>query len=137
MTEYKRLISYSLFVLILCSCASISPKQQDKDDVMLAIEDDTLVYAAKAELASVQTGLLMYRAENIESRYPSVMAIFSYGTLRYHLSPFVRLPDEYQAPFIFKSYVRAMPDTFVLQAWAKDSKRTVITVTPTSITPPP
>jgi len=92
---------------------------------------------AKAELSSVQTGLRMYLFDGGEDAYPSAAAINSYRDLKYVLSNFVQLPDEEQASFTFHSYARLRADTFILKARARDSKRTIITVTPSSITPSP
>lgn len=135
MTENQRWISLIALVLILCSCATIWSNRRESDDLRLSIEDETLVYMAKAELASVRNGFNMYLVDGGESAYPSTAAINSYDNLKYVLSDFVQLLDEELASFTFHSYARAGADTFILKATAKDSKRTIITVTPTSITP--
>jgi len=90
---------------------------------------------ARAELTTVRNGLLMFQAESGVAAFPSAAAINSYSALRDILYQYVRLPDEDLASFTFHSYARARADTFVLKARAKDRKRTIITVTPASITP--
>jgi len=98
--------------------------------------DQARIGQAKADLAAVKQGLDMYQAENESSAYPMSASVNSYEDLRNVISSYVRLPFRAEdVAFTFASYTSAHPDTFVLTARAKDSNRTVITLTPTVIRP--
>ena len=99
------------------------------------VSDKAKVGAAKAELATVKQGLGMYQAENDTSAYPASGDVGSYDDLYNAIAGYVQISNSTDASWTFVSYVSASQDTFVLTAKAKDRNRTVITVTPTTITP--
>ena len=99
------------------------------------VSDKAKIGAAKAELATVKQGLGMYQAENDTSAYPASGDIGSHADLVTAIGTYVQIANATDASFTFASYNSATTDTFVLTAKAKDRNRTVITVTPTTITP--
>jgi hypothetical protein len=127
MSETKHSFIILVLAICLCSCASILPGQK--------LSDSELISAARAELRYVRNGLGMYQAGDDESSYPSASQINSYNDLRDILAAYILIPEEDKAAFIFGSYARAMRDTFVLRVYARDSNKTVLTATPTIISP--
>jgi general secretion pathway protein G len=99
------------------------------------VSDKAKIGAAKAELATVKQGLGMYQAENDTSAYPASGVIGSHAELTTAIGTYVQIANATDAAFTFATYTSATTDTFVLTAKAKDRNRTVITVTPTTITP--
>ena len=99
------------------------------------VSDKAKIGAAQAELATIKNLLGMYQAENDTSAYPVAADITSMATLQTVLSPYGSIPAASEASWSFNSYARATEDTFVLTGKANDRARTVVTVTPTVITP--
>jgi general secretion pathway protein G len=99
------------------------------------VSDKAKIGAAKAELATVKNLLGMYQAENDTSAYPAAADVTSHAELVTILEPYGGIPAASEASWTFVSYARATEDTFVLTGKADDRNRTVITVTPTVITP--
>jgi type II secretion system protein G len=99
------------------------------------VSDKAKIGAAQAELATIKNGLGMYQAENDSSSYPTAAQVTSHATLASVLSAYVQIPNATDASWVFSSYARANKDTFVLKATAKDRNSTIVTVTPTVITP--
>ena len=99
------------------------------------VSDKAKIGAAKAELATVKQGLGMYQAENDTSAYPASGDIGTHADLVSIIGTYVQIANATDASFTFNTYVSASTDTFVLTAKAKDRNRTLITVTPTTITP--
>ncbi|MFC1544435.1 hypothetical protein ACFL4Y_04190 [Gemmatimonadota bacterium] len=109
--------------------------QQGLQQRFEGVSDRARIGAAKAELATIKQGLGMFQAESDDSAYPGTADISSYADLRNTVSPYVRIARGEDAAYTFVAYTSAKPDTFVLLAKARDSARTLITVTPTVITP--
>jgi hypothetical protein len=105
------------------------------DPPPMSASDRARIGAARAELATVKNGLGMYQAESDDAAYPPSSAITRYDDLRDLLSPYFRMPDMQDAAWSFVSYARAKPDTFVLTGKARDSRHTLVRVTPTGIYP--
>ena len=99
------------------------------------VSDKAKIGAAKAELATIKNLLGMYQAENDTSAFPVAADVASHQNLVDILAAYGALPQPSEASFAFESYARATEDTFVLKAKANDRSRTIITVTPTVITP--
>ena len=99
------------------------------------VSDKAKIGAAKAELATIKNLLGMYQAENDTSAYPAAADITSHATLVSMLAPYGGIPAAGEASWSFEGYARATEDTFVLTGKADDRNRTLITVTPTVITP--
>jgi type II secretory pathway pseudopilin PulG len=99
------------------------------------VSDKAKIGAAKAELSHVRTLLTSYQAENDTSRYPETSMIGSHADLVTVCAPYGSVPAAGDASFSFQSYASAVSDTFVLIAKAKDRNRTVLTMTPITITP--
>jgi len=145
MTKLIRAMLPVAVIMLLAACASSSSRQTDVPEPprmnvperpQMSISDRARIGAAKAELATIRNGLGMYQAESDISAYPGASDMTSYQAIREILSPYLRLPEtEDDAAWTFVSYARAMRDTFVLKGRARDSARTVITVTPTGIWP--
>ncbi|MFC1530178.1 hypothetical protein ACFL6R_05615 [Gemmatimonadota bacterium] len=131
-------------IMLMAACASSSSRQPDvpepprmnvPESSRVTVSEMARIGAAKAEMATVKMGLGMFQAESDISAYPGTARITSYQTLRDILSPYLRMPEAEDASWTFASYARAREDTFVLKGRARDSARTVITVTPTGIWP--
>ena len=128
MSKYKCAIFPVAVIMLLAACASSSSQQ-------MSISDQARIGAAKAELATVRNGLGMYQAENDTSAYPGAAMVTSHRDLIDILLPYIRMPEPQDASWTFVSYARARPDTFALRAKAKDTARTLITVTSVVILP--
>lgn len=127
MFKIERLISNSIVLLFLCSCAAMSN--------CTGISNEAKVDAAKTELMAVRSGLIKYRAENDSSAYPHTAQLSSYRDLFNALSPYIEMPEGKNATWTFISYTSVKPDTFVLRARAKDRNRTYLTVTSITLSP--
>jgi prepilin-type N-terminal cleavage/methylation domain-containing protein len=99
------------------------------------VSDKAKIGAAKAELATIKQGLGMYQAENDTSAYPASGDIGTYDDLYNIIASYVQVSNATDAAFTFVSYTSASQDTFVLVVKAKDRNRTVLTMTPTTVTP--
>ena len=99
------------------------------------VSDKAKISAAKAEMTTVRSLIGMYQAENDTSAYPAAADAANHAALVTLLAPYGGIPAATEAQWTWVSYERATEDTFVLKGKADDRDRTVITVTPTVITP--
>ena len=99
------------------------------------VSDKAKISAAKAEMVTIRNLIGMYQAENDTSAYPAAADVADHAALVTLLAVYGGIPAAAEAQWTFESYARATEDTFVLKGKANDRSRTIITVTPTVITP--
>ena len=98
------------------------------------ISDKAWVAAAKFELHEAMRGIWLYQTENDSMAYPTTSMITSYTELSQVIDPFVgSLPAEQNSKFTFVSY-SANDTSFSLVGKARDSQRSILTVTRRGIT---
>ncbi len=101
-----------------------------------AARDGARVAAALGSLRNVRTGLMMRRMEEERAGFPATDEISSYADLRTLLAGYVPLPaDPVRQEWIFLAWLRPEPESFLLLTEARDSRRTLITITDQEIIP--
>ncbi len=108
--------------------------QAQRSEIQVAL-DRSRVATAVGQLRDVQRSFLMHRAESFKPEYPPTDSISTYADLNRFLSEYRHLPPAQETlAWVFLCYYCSNPEEYLLVTEAKDSRRTLITITPTQIT---
>jgi len=111
------------------------PPEKNLSEAQQAL-DQARVAAALGQLRNIQQSFMVRMAEGITARFPPTEAIRSYSDLRDLLSDYADIPaDPTQKGWVFLSYFRPTPDRYLLVTEARNTQRTLITISQEGITP--
>ncbi len=98
--------------------------------------DQARIAVALGQLRNIQQSFMVRMAEGITARFPPTEAIRRYSDLRDLLSDYADMPaDPTQKSWVFLCYFCPTPDRYLLVTEARNTQRTLVTISQEGIIP--